>query len=147
MEDDGSLLPGRDGKSKLMTEIAKVTTSSSAEKVDDTCIVFDAMYVINKMEPKPFAVKSGAELAKVFMDYVENGQSFAACRVALNTNLSKISLKTLLLNDESKGYLESFLAEEECKHFNANGKTYMVTAYNKTTANSGGLQRRYTRGS
>ena len=49
-----------------------IYTSHCSRKVDDTCIVFDGMYVVNKMEPKTFAVKSGADLTKVFMDHVDD---------------------------------------------------------------------------
>ena len=167
MEDDGTLISGSEGKSKLMTELGKQFTSHSITKQEDTCYVLDGMYIVNKMEPRTGFVKNGTDLAKVFTDYVDGiteeaanvcvvfdtyrplslknftrkkrkkGKCVATCRVGLNTNLTKMSLKKLLLNDQSKGYLASFLAEEICKHFHLMGKGCMVTADNKTNVNMG----------
>ena len=66
MEDDGYLIPRSDGKSKLMLEVGKDLRVHFLIANENSCHILDAMYIVNKMEPKTQFVKRGSELAAIF---------------------------------------------------------------------------------
>jgi len=169
MEDDGSLIPGGEGKSKLMNILGKSHEIKPPRQfnVEKVCHVLDGMFIVNKMVPKCNDVKTGNDLVNIFTSYIDSltqksetihivfdtyknkslknmtrkirkkDRKSAAYRVTSSSNLSKTPLKKLLLNDESKGYLATFLAEEVSKFFLSSGKKYMVSYDNKTVGNLG----------
>ena len=66
----------------------------------------------------------------------KKGKSVPVCHVTSQSDLTKMTLTKLLLNDESKKFLASFLAEEACKYFHTKGKRFLITYDNKTIGNT-----------
>ena len=74
MEDNGSLIPGGEGKSKLMNVLAESHEMKTIRdmNVGISCHIVDGMFVVNKMVPKCSNVKTGYDLAYVFTTYVDS---------------------------------------------------------------------------
>ena len=64
---DGTLLDGFQGKSKLVEKLLNHTFHQSAVITNFDCVVIDAMFLLNQLNPKPQNIKKGRDLAREFL--------------------------------------------------------------------------------
>ena len=102
MTPDGTLISGHTGKSDLVKEVmrsCKVATMLDLPSDDITCIVIDAMYVVNTITPKPAWIETGEDLAKEFLNRIDE-RSRNATTVAIDFDTYKdVSLKSVTRDD------------------------------------------------
>ena len=102
MEDDGYLIPGSDGKSKLMLEVGKDLRVHSLILNENSCHILDAMYIVNKTEPKTQFVKTGSELAAIFTRFVDEITENAKNIILVFDTYRTTSLKNKTQKKEKK---------------------------------------------
>ena len=67
---DGTLLDGFQGKSKLVVKILEYVSHEPSAYLNADCVVIDAMFLLNQMNPKPATVKIGKDLAAEFLNLI-----------------------------------------------------------------------------
>ena len=76
LKPDGTLLSGHVGKADLVKEVLKKFCVTPVETLnlcpdDKMCVVIDAMYVGDKINPKPVWTKTGDDLAKESTNHID----------------------------------------------------------------------------
>ena len=156
---DGTLYDGFQGKSKLVGKILEYTRHESSTYLNADCVVIDAMFLLNQMNPKPTTVRNGNDLAAEFLNrvyqisstssfvvivfdqYLPNsmksltrekrgGKMARYFKVTEETSLEKIGMTELLSNTSTKLSIVNLLMKY-CKS-NIEDRQYIIAGNNIT---------------
>ena len=97
MTPDGELISGHTGKAELTKEVMNkcdVTFTEIVKTDPQTCVVIDAMYVVNTIVPKPTWVETGDDLANEFLSRIDDRCENAETVAFAFDSYRGISLKT-----------------------------------------------------
>ena len=111
---DGTLLDGFQGKSKLVEKVLGHTNHQSVVLTNFDCVVIDAMFLLNQINPKPQNIKNGRDLAKEFLKRVYHVSSTASLFVIVFNQYHQTSMKTV--TREKRG-------GKKARHFEVNEET------------------------